>query len=247
VAIIDADAVRSHLIGVAAQLDALVGDGDSPYLEAANAAQAEFERATRILVEPRTIRMNPDGTEAYDVEEDPLTLRKMNSARPPRWQLRRRPVIELLSCRFEFSSANRVLSWNPSNLRVNKHLGIVTLVPFTNLTVGAAGASVYWAVMGTGTWPGDVIPQFVCIDYRAGYTDAATNPDLADLRRALANRAALEVLQRAIRVLPNSDSLDGFSQQFTSVERQVELMGQEWAAFLSAYQRRERPLVAGVL
>ena len=63
----------------------------------------EFERDTRILLTPRTIRMDPDGSEEYDLIEDPLDLHRAFSKRSVRFHLRRRPVIEILRMRFAFS------------------------------------------------------------------------------------------------------------------------------------------------
>lgn len=238
--------VQDHLLGITDLLPDNPGLEERLVADAIAAAEAEFERTTRVLLTPRLIRMNP-GSDDCDLEEDPLTLRHMNTARSPRFQLRHRPVIELLSFRFEFSTTNRVQSFPLSNVRANKRLGIVTLIPFTNLTAGLAGASAYWALMGVGSWPGDHIPQFVCIDYRAGYTDADTNSDLADVRHALADRAAAQVLDQVRRLVPGSANLDGFSQQFDTMAQMIADKTTSWKAFLQSFMARERPLVVGVL
>jgi len=193
--------------------------------------------------------MNPEPGSTYDIEHAPLTLRGMNTLRSPRWHLPHRPIIEILSCRFEFDSSRPVVKWSLDNLRVDKQLGVVTLLPFTNMAgaASAGGPTLVWSTLGTGVWPGGVLPQFVCIDYRAGYRDADTNPALADVRHAIAERAASHVLTQVRHLVPNGLNLDGFSQSFDAVEQRIQHLEQEWNQFLYKFTRRERPLVAGLV
>lgn len=247
--VVTTSAVKSHLVGLSPYLEGLSGGGESLLSENIATATAEFERYTSVLLEERTVRMNPRAGDVYDLEHPPLTLRRMNTMRSPRWHLPHRPIIEILNCRFEFDATRPVVEWPLDNLRVDKMLGVVTLLPFTNMAgaATAGGPQLVWATVGTGVWPGGVLPQFVCIDYRAGYTDTATNPHLADVRRMIAGRAAQYTLQDIRALVPNSLNLDGFSQSFDSIQQRIDTMEKTWQETLYRFTRREKPLVAGII
>ncbi len=248
--VVTADAVRRHLGGIAPYVSQLgLADEAALYDEAIAAAEANFERATRVLLSPKTIRTRPRDDEEYDIADDPYTLHRAFSRRPVRIQLRWRPVLEVLSVRLEFDRDSTILDVPLKWVRLDKRLGVITIVPFGAAApaVAAAGASMWLPVLGRSMWPGDAVPQLVAVDYRAGYENAAEDPALADVRDCLARDAAWRVLEAVRSLVPNSVSLDGFTQNFDTVQQRIEQLQKDVQAFLDVFRRRERPLVVGVL
>jgi len=252
-AVVTTSQVKTHLLGIAPYIAAAAStegfiEADF-YAENVVAAEAEFERDTRILLTPKTIRMNPDGESSYDIEEEPLDLHRAFSRRSIRFHLRRRPVIEILSMRYEFNDEFSVLDFPSTWLRLKKRLGVVSIVPYgtAGIAAASAGGLMFMPHLGYWAYPGGVIPRFVAIDYRAGYENPEDDDEYADLCMGLAAMAAERVLRRARGLLPNSVTLDGFTQNFDTVERRLEDLEKQKLAFLKKYKHRERPFVLGVL
>jgi len=248
--VISADDVRRHLGGVAPYVAQLgLADEDAVYSHALEAAEAHFERQTRVLLSSKLVRTNPQDGEEYDLADAPYTLHRSFSVRPIRLQLRFRPVSDVLSVRLEFSRDNRILEVPQDWVRFDPRMGVITIVPYGAAApaAAAAGATMWLPVLGRAVWPGDVVPQLIAVDYRAGYSDAATNPDLADVRDCLARDAAWRVLENVRGLVPNSIGVDGFSQGFDSLQQRIEQLQKDVEAFIEAFKRRERPLVAAVL
>ena len=65
--------------------------------------------------------------------------------------------------------------------------------------------------------------------------------------RNVAKRAALVVLTDLRSLVPNSISLDGLSQNFDTLQQRIDSLQTECALFEKAFQKRERPLVMGIL
>jgi hypothetical protein len=252
-AVITAGEVKQHLLGVTQCItEAAAQEGFDEadfYASAISAAEAEFERDTRILLTPRTIRMDPDGSEEYDLTEDPLDLHRAFSKRSVRFHLRRRPVIEILRMRFAFSGDYKLLDFPDEWLRINHRMGTVQIAPYgaTGVAAASAGGLMYLPHMGYWSYPGGVIPRFVAIDYRAGYDAPEDDDDYADLCDGLRRMAAERVLRRARSIVPNSVSLDGFSQNFDAVQQRLDDLEKQKDKFVQKYKHRERSMVVGVL
>lgn len=247
-AIVTTQDVKQYLLGLEQHLSDALPDGGESLIEGViEATEREFERRTGILLSPQLVRTFPTGIEGvdFDREQTAMTLHKLNSNRFPSFKLEWRPVIEVISVRLQWGPNNIAHTFPESNLRVNKRLGVIDVVPFHNLAGIAAGSGFLFTLINRGGWPNDNIPLFVAVDYRAGYQNADTLPRLADLRDAICEKAAADVLGKARSLVPNSVNLDGFSQQFDSVQQRIENYDREWEKFLKNYQARERPLVAG--
>ena len=246
--------VQRQLGGVAPYVLSVSGNDSGTetlyYDDAIGAVVAEFERDTRIWVTQRTVRMMPSASlVAGEMQDDAINLRHSFTGRSPRWVLRFRPVGEVLNCRFAFDVNNQVINFPTSWLRVNYRQGIVSVVPYSVAApmMGSSAMSAFMPFFGMGNFSGGVMPQFVAIDYTAGYTDAPTNPDLADLRLAMAQEAARRVLKAVWGATPNSVNLDGFSQTFDAVKTRLDTQAADWKAFKETFAAHERPLVVGIL
>ena len=75
--VISQDDVKRHLGGVAPYVAQLgLADQDAIYSHAIEAAEASFERQTRVLLTPKLIRTNPRADEQYDIADAPYTLHR---------------------------------------------------------------------------------------------------------------------------------------------------------------------------
>ncbi len=244
--------VLRNLGGLTVYLDQ-VADSLSLVDESIQAAEAEFQRQTRVLLETKTIRMNPPeemvAGEDYDLLDDPHPYRHAGRQQFFRVQSKWRPIQEILSFRLEFDHNNRLVSIPIEWVRLNKRLGEVSVIPWQTAAAFAAtaGAAVGVTILGNLAWPGDTVPALIAFDYTAGYTDAATAPDKADIRTHLAQQAAKLTAQGIDRLIPTSVGMDGFSQQYTAMEQKFDRWDKEYAQWLKTFMRTERGVIGGVL
>jgi len=250
VPIIDVDDVKTHLGGMAAYVDLLGPElAARAYSERIEAAEAWFQRTTRIRLEPTRIKTYPREDEEYDLADDAYTLTNATSSRPIRVQLRWRPVIDVQRVTLEFRRGDEIIEFTASWLRTNYRLGIITVIPYGAAApaVSAAGATMWLPVLGRSMWPQDSIPQLIAVDYVAGLQNAAISPEYADLRDCLGRDAAWRLIQDIPRLLPDSVSIDGFTQSFARVHEMVDDLQQSVKRFVEGYMAAERPLVVGIL
>jgi hypothetical protein len=248
--IISADDVRTHLGGLAQYVDALGPElAARAYAERIAAAEAWFQRTTRVRLAPTHIVTYPEEGQEYDIADDAYTLHGASSTRPIRVQLRWRPIIEMIQMTLEFHRGAEIIRFPASWERMNKRLGIVTIIPFGAAApaVAAAGATMWLPVLGRSMWPQDTIPQLLAVDYRAGLENADTDPELADVRDCLGRAAAWRLIQDIPRLVPDSVTLDGFTQSFSRIHEMVEDLQTSVNTFVELYQGRERPMVVGIL
>ena len=253
--VISTDYLKSRLGGLAVYLP-YVGDSTAQtdlLTEAAEAAQAEFQRQTRVLLETTKIVMNPSddmkaGTD-YDLVEDAHPYHRVNSRRTLRVFSWWKPIQVIHNLRLEFDRKNMMFSSPPEWLRVNKHLGQISIVPYAVAgTYGStAGMAVGMTLMGNFSYMSDTIDCIVAFDYDAGVADCDTSPAWADVRQHLGWHAAASVARSLPDLVPNSVNTDGFSQAFDTVSAQLEARGKEWDKFIAMFQRRESGLISGVL
>lgn len=222
---------------------------------AISAAHAHLEERLEMCIEPTVIMMDPPATltagEDYDRTEPALDYRVGDFSRRslPKWTLRRRPVISVQSVRLGFGpeSAATMLTVPASWVRVNKPLGVINVVPSGRDTVMAGSMGIWFAPLLDKAWAWNIIPQFVYIDYTAGNPNATTDPEWGELRNVLATEAAIVMLERVVRLLPASVSLDGFSQSFTDVERHVEMLRKDVDTFIKRWRARYHPPIMAVI
>jgi len=248
--IITADDVRTHLGGLDRYVDQLGPEQAArAYAERIAAAEAWFQRTTRVRLEPTLIVTYPQEGQEYDLADDAYTLHGASSTRPIRIQLRWRPIIEIIRVSLEFRRGDQIITFPASWQRINKRLGIITIVPYGAAApaVAAAGATMWLPVLGRSMWPQDTVPQLIAVDYRAGFEHADTDPELADVRDCIGRDAAWRLLQDIPRLVPDSVTLDGFTQNFTRMHDMISDLQTSVRTFVELYQSRETPIVAGVL
>jgi hypothetical protein len=249
--------VEEHLIGYLPYFAAVSPEVMERMYAGAIAKSADkLAGALQVCFEPTTIKQKPEpalvrGTD-FDLEEPALDYTQGTIAGDslPRWTMRKRPIISVE--RLRFMMANRAVYTVPvSWIQPDKMLGVVSLMPdglMASTVASSPSSAAMWApILDVVNWRWKVIPQFIAIDYTAGWTDFDTNPDTANIREMLATEAALNVLDHCRRLIPDSVNLDGFSQSFGSVERHIESMAEDVKKFIRHWRAKYEPPVIAVL
>ena len=241
--IIQTTAVRYKLMGVAPYLDSLGSDMAEAVLQAAiDTATAKFERELQMVLNPTVISMSPAPGDVYDVLEPPLDYDTgmIDRHTLPRWVMRRRPIISVQRLTMQFSNDYRVLDIPSGWWKVNNDMGIVSVLPMGTASV-AVQMGIWFMPLLDQAWPWTVIPQFVVCNYTAGWANASAEPRLAEMRDAIGSWAASIVLLDVQRMAPQSISVDGFSQAFSSIDVQVKGLRDYADSFIRSWSRTNRP------
>lgn len=246
--------------------------GDMPYLaavpsatldrlftQAINGATSQFERELETSLVGVRIKMRPSpdlvlGTD-YDVEESPLDymMGSIDRTTLPRYVMQRRPIVAVDSFRMEFSAQHPVITVPLEWVKTYKEEGVISIAPMGTAALVAGSSAIWFAPLVAGSWQWNVIPQFVCIDYRAGTSPAQADPYWGDLLWHLATEASCRVLEACQRLIPDGTNVDGFSQNFANVGTRVRELrrGQDGksgiAAFLADWQKRNLPPMMAML
>jgi hypothetical protein len=239
------------LAGLGPYVEAATG-GDSGkqerlYTLAIAAAHTRFEQELQMAIDKKVIKMQPDSTlvkgEDYDEEEAPLDYisGQISTSRLPRYRLRRRPVLSVERLLLAFSPEYTVLTVPAQWVRLNKHMGTVDIVPVGASAQVALQMGMWFAPLVAQDWPWRAIPQFVCIDYTAGFENPETDPALDEMRPALLRAAAAEVGRSLRNLLPTTISVDGLTHSLDPLYQRLEQYEKETQDFLRAWQRRNRP------
>jgi len=244
--VITSDQVLRRLVGVRPYLEQ-IDDLSEIVAENIDAAVAEFERELEMCVYRTVIRQDPAPGEVegvdYDLREPPLDWQRRTLRELPRFRMRRRPIISVEAIRMKLSDDFDVFEFPPEwwQGHIQHNLGIVAVVPVPvgNMALTPTGQAVYTWMTGRMPWP--TIPQFVRINYTAGFEDPANDPRLAEFRRHLALAAALGVFRDVRDLIPSSVSLDGASQSFDAVQQRLEERQKEKEDFFEAWRRRYVP------
>lgn len=217
------------------------------YDEVIGLAHRHFEREMQIFIDPTRILMQPASDKVkgvdYDQEEAalPYITGLVDSSTLPRWNTRRRPVISVQSCRLSAGENYLILDIPLDWCKVNKHLGRVEILPIGTSAI-AMSMGAWYAPLLDRSWKWKFIPQFVHIDYTAGWENPLTNEDLGEMRVQLARQAAITLLRDHRRLVPSNFTLEGFNQSFDSVERIVEQESKLVEKFIADWQKQNRPM-----
>ena len=240
--------VRLYLGGLTSYVEQISMDADV-YGSVIADTIAAFERETRVLLTNKLIRTNPGPDDTYDIRDDAYAVRGISKMRLIRVALRFKPMTALLSVRLEFNRQNRIISFPEDWQRVNMRLSVLTIIPYGTSAPFSpmAGMAVMLPMLGGMGFPGDVIPALLALDYRAGYPDTATAAEHADVRGYLARQSARHLLVAMRGLVPNSQTLDGFTQNFDTVQQRLDSMAADDDKFLKMFKHAETPIKAGVI
>ncbi len=247
-AVITHEQVRRRLLGIKYYLDAIDADDlDAVFDDHIAAATARFERELGCCIERKVIVQDPDpgavkGVD-YDILEPALNWNRQGMDDLITLTMRRRPIISVERIRLKLAQGVQLITFPPEWYADHQqfNLGIVTLVPVAlgDMALSSTGVPIYQWVTGRMPWP--VIPQMLYVNYTAGWADAEDDPDLADLRVMLSSEAALRALRDIRRMVPSGASLDGASQQFGDVQKELEDRKAEIDEFIAEWRARYNP------
>lgn len=217
------------------------------YEEAIGEADAQMLRRLEQSFETSVVKMRPRpglvmGTD-YDIEEDPFDYLAgtVDKQTLPSWVMRRRPVLSVERVQLGFSDTYKVLTIPNEWVRLNKLMGVVSLVPVGVPALTSSEFGIWFAPLLDQNWPWSVIPNFVEIDYTCGYADPTTEDILRELRGHMARWAATIVLDSCEREIAQSVNLDGFSAQFEPVPEKVKRWREDATAFMASWRATHGP------
>jgi|GEM_PF-5620814 len=242
-AIIEREAITRRIAGLRPYLDLVDPDDlDAILDEALAAATARFEDRLEACLERTVIRQDPDDGEVegvdYDRLEPALSWERRRMDKLITIDLRRRPVISVERIRLKLSDDLQLITFPPEwyEDHIQFNFGRVTLIPAAlgHLALAGNGVPIYQWMTSKMPWP--VLPQCFYVNYTAGWENAATNPQLGDLRRHLAVQAALYAMEDIRDLIPSSVSLDGASETFDGVQQRLEARSERIETFLSEWR-----------
>ena len=258
--LVTASDVRRHALGIGDYLDEYNTDEDAqdaslidPLIDEAEAA---FERVLRILLKTTRVKAKPADSDVlgtdYDLEGGVYHYYHDQWKGTPRFVLRHRPVQEVTLCNLAFPSGSTVLTIPTSWFSVRKQHGVLSIVPSGADAAITVGAAQIWLPIVASSYRG-MIPDFVQIDYTAGYaddpiTEAASvtgNRDVREIREAVARAVAGCLIRQAqvVAAMRGQISMDGLSESFGGADFETAIKGFEEAAkaFRRSFEHTRTP------
>ena len=248
--IIDASLVKAQMVGVAPFVEAALGVvGTASWLnEKAVAAQDEFERELEMWFDTTIIKMNPAATLVlgtdYHVVEPGFPFKHEWNKKIPQMRLRKRPVqsVERVALELPSEVSTETFLEVPQNWVVPDYqLGHLDIVPVGPAAILVQTGQIWWFPLISS--PGgryEVLPRFLAVDYTAGYEDPRTDPELVQVREMIAKRAAIDAIESAPQVIPDSQSHEGFSQTWQNAMTRIEQLTKTVERFKKKWVRYHR-------
>ena len=256
--VITEDQVKGQLGSLRAYIDASQGSYASTlYSDCIEATEDEWETNTRLLLSPKTIAMMPMPGETYDILDAAVNFHRAGHQILPRFTVRWGPVRSIARVRFALAANDPIIDYPQDWIKADLRLGKINLLPYLVAAPAMSSTSATMLNMFTaGALGADGWPHLIDVLYTAGYDALPAEDDPApatqwplkgQLKLNLAKDAAWRVAGACRRDIPDSVSLDGFSQRFLDIDKYLEDMQKEFLAFQAKYMRQERPISMGIL
>lgn len=250
--------VKGQLGALRAYIDASQGSyADTLYADCIEATEDEWETNTRLLLSPKTVAMMPMSGEQYDILDAAVNFHRAGRSILPRFTVRWGPVRSITRIRFALAANDSIIDYPSDWIKANLRLGKISLIPYMMAAPALSSTSATMLNMFTaGALGADGWPHLIDVMYTAGYDAQPTeeDPDPAtqwplkgQVKLNLAKDAACRVAGTCRRDIPNSVSLDGFSQNFISVDKYLDDTQKEFLTFQAKYMQQERPIAMGIL
>jgi len=248
---IGADNVKRQLIGIVPILEGALGadDLEALYEETISQVEEDFQRTCQHRLKKTVIKMWPEDGVTYDLEEDPLNYQTnmLDKFTLPSWVMRQRPILSVERMRLCFQKNAVIITIPREWQRINHQMGRINIMPYGVPVDIASGVAAWYVPLLNAQFPWNILPEFVCVDYTAGYEDPKTDPALAHVRLHLARAAALSILVATRRLLVSSVQLDGFTQGYEDPGRTIEALEKQTQQFVAQFQRTNRPPLMRVI
>lgn len=227
------------------------------FLDSARLASLRaFERkaSTRLVITRYAQRpsqgMVKGSTGDYDVEEDPVTFESKKFQNIPSWRMRRRPVVSIQRVRVAYRADSDLIVLPNEWMQVTKRTGVVSAVPMGQANILVAGMPAWILSMFIQGVRQMDVPNILCFDYTAGwYAEADTElpEELEEVHDAIAGLAVARLRGDLWDALPNGTNIDGFSQQFDSVQVRVDKAEEAFEKFCGEWRRSHNPSPISVI
>lgn len=242
--------VRDRMLGLKEVLDSVDQDAlDALIDESIMDVQGEIEQDTHIWLSPRVVKCNPDPAlvlgKDYDVAQDYYDFYQSNYRVTGQFNLRNRPIISVQRVAVEYGVGQAIMTYPADWIRLDKHLGRLSVVPITGGVSGNALGIlplVYWLPMLSGAAMNGVVPQLVAIDVTAGIQDAASAPEWQPLRTIITRAATLAVRESLSELIPSSASRDGVSISIAPSAQTTEKIQKDLEDFKRRFRRANAPV-----
>ncbi len=249
VELVTAAQLTRRAFAVIAPIQAVLGASETTVLVAETLAEAKagLEEDLETRWEQKVIRQSvPADGDTYDETEPPLPYYQgqFKGYNLPMWTLRRRPVVSIEQIRLQFSEAYVVLTAPEAWHRLNKRLGMISLMPIGTQALIAGSSGAWFLPLLGQSHPYGAIPQFTAIDYTAGWYDPDGDelPTGSDkVRQGILHAAMRELLIAADGIVPNSASAGGASQTFSSMTERLKRADDGVAEFKTWWRKHHRP------
>lgn len=262
-AVLTREFVERRMGGLTPYVDMLGEDqSEALYLEAMRSAEARFERelglrlaATRIATNPGLITAN--GLQPgplvygvdYDEEEDPQDWisGQMSKQILPSWRTRRRPILSVQRVCLAFGPTYLVLDIPHQWIKIYHRMGKIAILPVGTEAAIAQSQGIWFMPLIDASWPWNVVPQFVSINYTAGFPSDDTGvegtmaKEFYEMKMQLGFAAANEVIESVRHLIPDNVSLDGDSNTRTPLDRVLETREKKIAAWILSWSQQNRP------
>ena len=250
--------VRNECAGIIGQVSTLVPDIDLLIERTRKAAINDFERDCETYLQYRRVEMNPDpalvkGTD-YDVEETPHDYVRMSSMKQlPQWIMRRRPIkwgtIPHIVIRPK--PGTEFFTIPDDWIRADYYLGIIDLFPVTTMNVVFGAWPAFVMAVMDSSMPYATMPHFVSISYTAGWYDEETDTELPQeldsVRDTVMGRIRWRLYQSLGDMIPNTQTLDGFTQNFDSVDQRMKRLEKAYNQFTTDWRARYSPPAVSIV
>jgi len=164
------------------------------------------------------------------------------------WYTHYRPIISVQQVALQYSPNNPVFTVPAQWIRVDQFIGRITIVPVIDPLLGGGGVPLtgyYMPLYSAVTM--NVVPNLVTIDYTAGIENVLTDAKWAELRKNIMFKVAADVRRMAWELIPQSHSLDGVSDSFSSTSALADFWDKQWDAYVIKFGQQNAPIMWGIV
>lgn len=202
--VITTDQVLRQLLGISAVL-AQLDQGQVQQLasDAIDAAQAEFEEESKLLLWMRTIKTFPGSTDVFDpagtlggtynIRGTQFDFYKSGFRSMGYFQLPYRPLvvtrdstgaINNIGVSVQYGPNQNLIAYPAAWIRPQEDVATIAIVPYAGAFGGVISGNLqpeFWLPLLAGGWMNDVVPCVVTIDYQAGIRVGSVTAGVPDV------------------------------------------------------------------
>ena len=213
---------------------------------------SQLQQAKGILLQPQIIKTFPTESDVlgvtYDMTDDQYNYIVSSPQECSVWYTHYRPIISVQQVALQYSPNNPVFTVPAQWIRVDQFIARITIVPVIDPLLGGGGVPLtgyYMPLYSAVTM--NVVPNLVTIDYTAGIENVLTDAKWAELRKNIMFKVAADVRRMAWELIPQSHSLDGVSDSFSSTSALADFWDKQWDAYVIKFGQQNAPIMWGIV